>query len=255
MRGTVVMARASATRRRCSTSASASACGATMIRRSTSPDSRRGHESLCDRFGQRDRGARARTRWLLHAPDCYMEKIIVGRRPRRRFTSTRGEGDCKPLPPDSSGDHDLVIIVLDRPRTRTYRRHRTRGASADHRRRPLGGIAPRPRTTSSIRGRKCSPGALQLNALQKAIQRSHRQRGSGKSDRPWITRETFTSATSPRPHIIFALWGHRRNLSTASLLRARPRKTAPACILILRAPHPVIDRSSSTATRMLWSSE
>jgi fructose-1,6-bisphosphatase/sedoheptulose 1,7-bisphosphatase-like protein len=55
---------------------------------------------------------------LLHAPDLYMEKLVVGptskhRRPPRRAGRRQSERDRQGLDRDVD---DLVIIVLDRPR-------------------------------------------------------------------------------------------------------------------------------------------
>ena len=74
-----------------------------------------------DRRAERDRGAggvRA-SGGLLHAPDLYMEKLVVGpsskdaRQPRRagRTTTSRRLRECLGRDVD-----DLVVIVLERPR-------------------------------------------------------------------------------------------------------------------------------------------
>jgi fructose-1,6-bisphosphatase/sedoheptulose 1,7-bisphosphatase-like protein len=78
-----------------------------------------GHQPLRHRAPQRDRGAgRLREGRPAHAPDIYMEKLVVG-------PSSKGKVDINAPVEDNlkviakSLDrevHDLVVIVLDRPR-------------------------------------------------------------------------------------------------------------------------------------------
>ena len=121
-------AKASATKRRCSTSAKRSAwrtrCAArgppARIRRSTSP-SIRSRAPTCARPARRTRSpcSRRRTRGgLLHAPDLYMEKLVVGPSSKDHVSldapvAREPEGDRQLSRPHVD---DLVVIVLDRPR-------------------------------------------------------------------------------------------------------------------------------------------
>ena len=82
---------------------------------------------------------------LLHAPDLYMEKLVVGPSSQRRRRSRRaGRGSTCGRSPSRSGRRveDLVVIVLDRPRHEKLIdeiRADRRAHPADWRRRSVGG--------------------------------------------------------------------------------------------------------------------
>ena len=96
------------------------AAAARRFRRSTSP-SIRSKARTCARPARRTRSPcwrRPNSGGLLHAPDLYMEKLVVGPSSKDASASTRRcTRTCKAIARCLGRDvEDLVVIVLDRPR-------------------------------------------------------------------------------------------------------------------------------------------